>query len=83
MDYKGKWIALKDYIEKVVMWGLQHAGQIDMKDQNKLAAYKHILGYMNWLDDTEKTIRASDADEEQINKIIKEIIAEQFDDLSK
>ena len=85
MGHKEKWIALKDYIEKVVMWGQQQVDQISMKDQNKLTAYKHILGYMNWLDDTEKTIRASDEKQmnEIIDEIVAEIVAEKFDDLNK
>lgn len=81
MDYKEKWITLKDYMEKVVMWGSQQVDQIGIEDQNRLAAYKHMLGYMNRLDGSEKTIQTLDG--ERMNKIIDEIVAEKFDDLSK
>ena len=68
-----------DYMIDVVMWGLQKGDRLGIEDQSKLEAYRHMLDYMGQLDGTVKIIPTSD--EEQMKKIIKEIVDEQFSDL--
>ena len=78
MDYKEKWITLKNDLESTVNCELQSVVQMDIKNKNRLTAYRNILDYMYKLDGNEKPIQKSE-EEELMDDIYDEIFNEPFE----
>lgn len=85
MDYKEKWITLKEEIEQVVNCGLQCVGQMGIENQSRLNAYRIILDSMYELDSKEKTKQNSNKEkvDEIVDEILNDLLYEILVDLSK
>ena len=85
MEYKEKWLSLKEEIESVVNLGLQRVGQMSIENQNRFIAYRTILDSMYELDSKEKTKQNSNKEkvDEIVDEILDDLLYEILVDLSK